>query len=59
SSYSYDGTNWSWVSVTADNAFRLYAVPEIPLGALSGLGLAAFGLYRLRRRWTASHRQDP
>ncbi|MBM3900619.1 MAG: hypothetical protein FJ379_00785 [Verrucomicrobia bacterium] len=62
SSYSYDGTNWSWVSVTANNAFKLYAVQTIPesRGAvLSDLGLAAFGLYQLRRRRNASPRQDP
>ena len=47
---------WGWVSSASDNAFRLYAVsgvPETSAGILPGfgLGLAAVGILRLRRRW--------
>ena len=51
----YDTTNssWSWISSASDNAFRLNAVPETSAGILPGLGLglAAVGILRLRRRW--------
>ena len=50
--YAYDRSTNSWIVTQANNnAFRLYAVPETPAGALSGLGLAGFGVYQLRRRW--------
>ncbi len=53
--YWYNPTNSSrsWVSSSSDNAFRLYAIPETSAGVLPGLGLglAAIGVHRLRRRW--------
>lgn len=50
--YAYDRSTNSWIATQANNnAFRLYAVPETPAGALSGLGLVGFGVYQLRRRW--------
>ncbi|MFZ9855576.1 MAG: hypothetical protein ACO3I0_10710 [Limisphaerales bacterium] len=50
--YYFDNTTSLWTATGANNnAFRLYAVPETPAGALSGLGLAGFGVYQLRLRW--------
>ena len=50
--YAYSSSTNVWIVTQANNnAFRLYAVPETPAGALSGLGLAGFGVYQLRRRW--------
>ena len=47
-----------WIQAAADNSFRLYAVPETPAGALSGLGLVAIGAYRFRRRLNSPRRED-
>lgn len=52
--YAYEivGVGRIWNAGSADNAFRLYAVPEATAGVLPGLGfgLATFGVLRLRRR---------